>query len=1046
MANFLISPKDIYSADDANGNPLVGGQLFTYIAGSNTPAATYTDATGGVENLNPIILDARGEARVWLSDELVYKYVLKESVADGGVEIRTTDNIQANNGGGGAGLSFVSHDDSTTVSLSGLGTLPSPLIAELTPATVTDIANKLDKVQAGAQSVVSEVTFDDNLNTKGLLNVYHDNSTIDLGTISFTEGGGALGNDLLQMLSTDDVKILSIYEATIQSATAGVNFISGTGDYKFDSVPDGAPTDAYGQDSNGELVKFDPVLPSDLDNKLDKVQAGAQSVVSEVELKQGLDITAGLSTGLHIKLPSASGYIGNGTNPADGTRLVFDTKFSVRDTFSNNIYSSTNDWNYYANGGSHIFNDNTFTTLQVRRDSFIANCTNYEFQNVPDGTIVDTYGRDVSGKMVKSAAVDTSIWNNSAQCGVVSGFAISQTANQVTIPVGQSQCVDRNSIAKQKDPVPFILENDVEFSIDVDYFPGMITSIYLVVGTTYGVAGRKFDILQTASFDNKARYEGKVFLGNAVTNGVDTIFTVTAVPVLGYGIAATFDDQYAYIGILRRDVQFSMRSSGLGIDRQAGTLFNLYINYINDHYDPNNMDIPLINDGSMVLVKTTPVNLTESSSLEVDMLQYWDGNALANVSNNDWTIQRFFLGGNGQAFVQYGEVVYNLFAQAEQALTSGDDAFTPNPVLKLRNNAHYMGAAIVKQGDTNFNNSVFKPSLAPFGEGISGISSSSTGDLQQAYNNSSLPQILTSLAFTLQSGTGDDADVVLQINNNAGGGVFSVAGNGNILAAGAGTYSGTQTFEVDAVFDAGATFGGLVEAPQIEVQDAGGQNALTLIQSNLTNGLQLIMRGDDNLAITGQRFDQSRRFLLQSDPASDGSNMTLRLYDSSGSSFKKAFHADYNSDLLITELSLSVATQILQGTVSNTGEGIICESLKVEADATIEGEIRGQSGRSYIDRLDSLDASKTKQHSMSQFEDNFRLERADVTTGANAINLLLFAKDSVTAEFAGGIAPKSFTTTEKNLLSVPESTQVYDSTLKKMCFYNGTAWETITSS
>jgi hypothetical protein len=35
---------------DANGNPLVGGKLFTYAAGTTTPLATYTDSTGLTPN------------------------------------------------------------------------------------------------------------------------------------------------------------------------------------------------------------------------------------------------------------------------------------------------------------------------------------------------------------------------------------------------------------------------------------------------------------------------------------------------------------------------------------------------------------------------------------------------------------------------------------------------------------------------------------------------------------------------------------------------------------------------------------------------------------------------------------------------------------------------------------------------------------------------------------------------------------------------------------------------------------------------------------
>lgn len=64
---------------DANGNPLAGGKLYTYQAGTSTPIATYTDSSGGTPNTNPVILDANGEANVWLNPSLAYKFVLKNS-------------------------------------------------------------------------------------------------------------------------------------------------------------------------------------------------------------------------------------------------------------------------------------------------------------------------------------------------------------------------------------------------------------------------------------------------------------------------------------------------------------------------------------------------------------------------------------------------------------------------------------------------------------------------------------------------------------------------------------------------------------------------------------------------------------------------------------------------------------------------------------------------------------------------------------------------------------------------------------------------------
>lgn len=64
---------------DSNGDPLAGGKLYTYQTGTSTPQLTYTDATGLVPNSNPIILDADGEASVWLSHELSYKFVLHDA-------------------------------------------------------------------------------------------------------------------------------------------------------------------------------------------------------------------------------------------------------------------------------------------------------------------------------------------------------------------------------------------------------------------------------------------------------------------------------------------------------------------------------------------------------------------------------------------------------------------------------------------------------------------------------------------------------------------------------------------------------------------------------------------------------------------------------------------------------------------------------------------------------------------------------------------------------------------------------------------------------
>lgn len=72
-----ISPVARQQFLDANGVPLAGGKLYTYLAGTTTPQASYSDAAG-TPNTNPIILSAGGFATLFL-DNVAYKFVLTDS-------------------------------------------------------------------------------------------------------------------------------------------------------------------------------------------------------------------------------------------------------------------------------------------------------------------------------------------------------------------------------------------------------------------------------------------------------------------------------------------------------------------------------------------------------------------------------------------------------------------------------------------------------------------------------------------------------------------------------------------------------------------------------------------------------------------------------------------------------------------------------------------------------------------------------------------------------------------------------------------------------
>lgn len=90
MAVLLLQPY--WQFFDSNGDPLNGGKVYTYAAGTNTPKATYTDNTENTELDNPIELDSAGRVVAWGTG--AYKFIVKDALDN---TIETTDNVSVFN-------------------------------------------------------------------------------------------------------------------------------------------------------------------------------------------------------------------------------------------------------------------------------------------------------------------------------------------------------------------------------------------------------------------------------------------------------------------------------------------------------------------------------------------------------------------------------------------------------------------------------------------------------------------------------------------------------------------------------------------------------------------------------------------------------------------------------------------------------------------------------------------------------------------------------------------------------------------------------------
>lgn len=94
-----LAPAAYQTVLDINGNPVSGAKICTYVAGTTTPATTYSDVTLMTANANPLRADASGRWVAWLPSGTAFKFVFQDAtgtigLCDGAI-IKTVDNVAA---------------------------------------------------------------------------------------------------------------------------------------------------------------------------------------------------------------------------------------------------------------------------------------------------------------------------------------------------------------------------------------------------------------------------------------------------------------------------------------------------------------------------------------------------------------------------------------------------------------------------------------------------------------------------------------------------------------------------------------------------------------------------------------------------------------------------------------------------------------------------------------------------------------------------------------------------------------------------------------
>jgi hypothetical protein len=260
MPNVALPPNGKYQVFDANGDPIVGAKLYTYLAGTSTPQATYTDYTGAVAAANPLISDSRGEIEIWIDRSIAYKFTLTDA---SDVLIWTVDQVNY------AGVSGTSQTFAA-----GSAAAPSVnFVGALTSGMYSPGANQVGISTNGASAI--QIDSSQNVGLGGAastkLDVY--GTTKVRGTLTITTGGFS---------ATGTATIVGAVTITGATSITGALTVAG-GIFSSRGFVDNATVPSWNIDSSGRLLNNGTNQPSFAAYRATSQQASGTTLIMNTE-------------------------------------------------------------------------------------------------------------------------------------------------------------------------------------------------------------------------------------------------------------------------------------------------------------------------------------------------------------------------------------------------------------------------------------------------------------------------------------------------------------------------------------------------------------------------------------------------------------------------------------------------------------------------------------------------------------------------------------------------------------------------------------------
>ena len=334
----------------------------------------------------------------------------------------------------------------------------------------------------------------------------------------------------------------------------------------------------------------------------------------------------------------------------------------------------------------------------------------------------------------------------------------------------------------------WIVRNTYEYATLPD-----VTNVYYTGGTnipltnlatadaTYILVNSGSTLVQQTTFPTPQQRRENIFLGKVVHPNRSTITSINQTVDFDVSPMAALRDLWTPLKLINQGVVVSYYSAGtMNIQTSAGSLWGNGIGWYTNQLNPDSVSISGTSpttfqyrsrNGSITGSTGLPAAPTGNTTT-IDAHHYdLNGSIVAVGGNNRATNQRIYLFPTGLIRIQYGQFSYSTMANA----IAGIDTEVFVEFSNNRDNGILIGILTVREdaGDLSLTTDAQFRFVSKFGELLGGAGGISTTTLQQAYDNSAAPEILTNStlgALHIKNGTGnaDNVSTIFESLNAAG--------------------------------------------------------------------------------------------------------------------------------------------------------------------------------------------------------------------------------------------------------------------------------------